>query len=131
LYDFPLTGNGLYRVVINPEFAKKIEEGLEKWGKLYRNSALYIRMTLKTNSFLDLDEYLPKETLAWCYRELASYGIDLQTLATADIDLRDENFGEKLHVCVYSHLQAIVQKHIRAERAPYLVLCPDLTGGYN
>jgi hypothetical protein len=30
LYDFPLTGNGSYEVVIDPEFAKKIEEGLEK-----------------------------------------------------------------------------------------------------
>jgi hypothetical protein len=77
LYDFLLTGNGSYGVVIDLEFAKKIEEGLEKWGKLYRNSALYIRTSLKTNSFLDLDEYLPEETLAWCHRELASYGIDL------------------------------------------------------
>ena len=33
LYDFPPTGGGRYGVAIDPEFAKRIEEGLEPWGK--------------------------------------------------------------------------------------------------
>jgi len=39
--------------------------------------------------------------------------------------------GARLHVRAYSHLRAIVRRHINSRRAPYLTICPDLTGGYN
>lgn len=33
LYDFPPTADGSYGVAIDPEFAQRIEDGLEPWGK--------------------------------------------------------------------------------------------------
>ena len=51
LYDFPPTADSSYGVAIDPEFAKKIEEGLEEWGKLHRNFTPHIRTNLKLIDF--------------------------------------------------------------------------------
>ena len=75
-----------------------------------------------------MNDYLPKETLDWCKSELASYGINLESLSAADIDPRVEEQGLRLHVRAYSHLRAIVRRHITA--GAQLMLCPDLEGGY-
>jgi hypothetical protein len=78
-----------------------------------------------------MDEYLPEETLAWCHKELALYGIGLKSLSAADIDQREENAGARLHIRAYSHLRSIVRRHISTGAVPHLTMCPDLTGGYD
>jgi hypothetical protein len=46
------------------------------------NTICTIRIQLKSS--VDIDEYLPKETLDWCILQLSIYNIDLSTLNSSD-----------------------------------------------
>jgi hypothetical protein len=80
---------------------------------------------------LDINEYLPKETLDWCRDQLASYEIDLDSLSAADIDPEREDEGERLHTRAYALLRSVVRTHIRTGTLPLLSTCPKLDGGYD
>jgi hypothetical protein len=85
----------------------------------------YLRPSNK--SFLDIEEFLPKETLEWCYAQLRGIGIDPENLQATD----PQNLGQKVHVAAYQQLRTIVRGHINSGEAPFLSESLVPTGGYN
>src|SRR5271168_402265 len=85
----------------------------------------------RTYKILDINEYLPKETLDWCRDQLASYDIDPDSLSGADIDPEREDEGERLHTRAYALLRPVVRAHMRTGALPLLSTCPKLDGGYD
>jgi hypothetical protein len=57
---------------------------------------------------IDINEYLPNETLTWISQQLESIDIDLPNLQGADL-LAD---GSRLHFQVYLQLQELVRAHV-------------------
>jgi hypothetical protein len=55
-------------VPIDPEFALKIEESMEEWGKLLQVLDFFNGMLIYT----DMDSYLSEDTLSWCQEQLSS-----------------------------------------------------------
>ena len=67
---------------------------------------------------LDLDEYLPAVTLAWCRETLASLGFPY------DLDGRQTNdAGERLHSLAYLQLRDRARTHLQLQYEPQLTEC--------
>lgn len=66
--------------------------------------------------FVDVDEYLPPETLTWCQRKLQGWGFDLE-----NVDM-DEYFpdGTRAHCRAYLRLRDTVRDHLRSGEPPRL-----------
>lgn len=72
---------------------------------------------------LDIDEYLPHDTLEWCKVQLADLGIDLASLSEGTI----KPDGSRLHAQAYHQLRVIVRRHItRGNSSPRLGLVPKI-----
>jgi hypothetical protein len=63
---------------------------------------------------LDIDEYLPKETLHWCQQKLNELGYANLTTADAFPD------GDRQHCTAYIALRECVKAHILSKEAPLL-----------
>jgi hypothetical protein len=83
--------------------------------------------TTFNNSLLDINEFLPTETVRWCLTKLHGLGIDPENLQLTD----PQNPSQKVHVAAYQQLRTIVRGHINSEEAPYLLESLIPTGGYN
>lgn len=79
------------------------------------------------NSYLDINEFLPTETLRWCLTKLHGLGINPENLQLTD----PQNPSQKVHVAAYQQLRAIVRGHVNSGEAPYLLESLIPTGGYN
>jgi hypothetical protein len=75
---------------------------------------------------IDINEYLPSDTLTWCTEQLAGEGINLPGLQEGII----KPDGSRLHVHAYHRLRDIVRRHIAAGNVyPRLHLCPKVRIG--
>jgi hypothetical protein len=88
------------------------------------NTIRTIRIWLKSG--VDIDEYLPKETLDWCILQLSMYNIDLSTLNSGDTILG----GLRAHTQAYLCLRDIVRHYHDSGATPYLQELSKLIGGY-
>jgi hypothetical protein len=88
------------------------------------NTICTIRIWLKSS--IDIDEYLPKETLDWCILQLSMYNIDLSTLNSGDTILG----GLRAHTQAYLYLRDIVRRHHDSGATPYLQESSKPIGGY-
>jgi hypothetical protein len=80
---------------------------------------------------LEIDEYLPQVTLAWCREKLMTYDIDLDEVSASAIDQLQADSGERLFKRAYALLRLALQLHIRTQAEPILTLCTSLIGGYD
>jgi hypothetical protein len=88
------------------------------------NTICTIRIRLKSG--VDIDEYLPKETLDWCILQLSIYNIDLSTLNSSDTILGSLQVYTQAYLC----LKDIVRRHHDSSATPYLQELPKPIGGY-
>jgi hypothetical protein len=65
---------------------------------------------------IDINEFLPNETLTWISRQLERVDIDLPNLQGSDL-LAD---GSRLHFQVYLQLREIVRTHVLSGQEPLL-----------
>jgi hypothetical protein len=75
---------------------------------------------------IDINEYLPNETILWISQQLETINIDLSTLRGLDL-LAD---GSRLYFQVYYQLQELVQRHVLSGQQPLLSETPQPLGGY-
>ena len=75
---------------------------------------------------IDINEFLPSETLTWISQQLEMRGIDLPSVRGGDI-LAD---GSRIHVTVYLQLRDIVRAHVLSGVAPILSESIKPVGGY-
>jgi hypothetical protein len=71
----------------------------------------------------DIDEYLPRDTLAWCSTQLQSWGYG---------NLSGEEFqrtGQRIHTDAYLRLRNAIDQHIQSGNREGLSLCTPPTGG--
>ena len=95
-YHYPPPGVSLYEIPISQEYISGLEASLEKCGKELDSGLPYLinhphfqliaihTIILWLKSGVDIDEYLPKETLDWCILQLSMHNIDLSTLSGGD-----------------------------------------------
>ena len=83
-------------------------------------------ITLWLKSGVDINEYLPKETLDWCILQLSMHNIDLSTLSGGDTITG----GLRAHTQAYLCLHDIIQSHNDSGATPYLQESPKPIGGY-
>jgi hypothetical protein len=67
-----------------------------------------------TNSLLDIDEYLPEQTLNWCQMKLHELGYPSLQLEDAFPD------GSRHHCNAYLELRECLKEHIASGEAPQL-----------
>jgi hypothetical protein len=75
---------------------------------------------------IDINEYLPKETLAWCHSVLLSYGVDRSDIRMGDVN----GNGDRLHVDAYHALRYAIHTHMASGQLPILMEAEKPTGGY-
>jgi hypothetical protein len=68
---------------------------------------------------IDLDEYLPPETLSWCQSTLAGLGYPSELTGSEFV----ENKGERCHLQAYMDLRRAGRAHIDSRAEPRLKLC--------
>jgi hypothetical protein len=75
---------------------------------------------------IDIDEFLPNETLTWISQQLERVDVDLPNLRGADL-LAD---GSRLHFQVYLQLRELVRAHAISGQEPALSETPRPHSGY-
>jgi hypothetical protein len=75
---------------------------------------------------IDINEYLPNETILWISQQLETININLSTLRGSDL-LAD---GSRLHFRVYYQLRELVRRHVLSGQEPLLSETPQPLGGY-
>lgn len=68
---------------------------------------------------IDLDEYLPPETLSWCQSTLADLGYPPELTGSEFV----EDTGERRHLQAYMDLRRACRAHIDSRAEPRLRLC--------
>jgi hypothetical protein len=87
---------------------------------------LYCYIIVQLMRGIDIDEFLPNETLSWISNELDRRNIDLPNLRGSDV-LAD---GSRAHIKVYLTIRDIVRAHVISGEAPLLSESLKPTGGY-
>jgi hypothetical protein len=72
----------------------------------------------------DIDEYLPRETLAWCSARLRSWGYE-----NLSGEESHEQTGQRIHKDAYMRLRQAIERHIQDGNVEGLSLCSRPTGG--
>jgi hypothetical protein len=139
-YTYSKNGKIRYRRPVDPEILDGINQEYAEWGLL---STLLFLSTLSFYFFpplfplsiqcivrltlnIDIDEFLPSETLAWISQQLERVNVDLPNLRGADL-LAD---GSRLYFQVYLQLRELVQAHIISSQEPALSETLRPLGGY-
>jgi hypothetical protein len=76
---------------------------------------------------IDINEFLPRETLEWCHWKLMSYGVNMADIRMGDAD----GNGDRLHIQAYHQLRYAVRAHIASGQLPILGESEKPTGGYD
>jgi hypothetical protein len=77
---------------------------------------------------LDIDEYLPKETLQWCYQALQSLGFSVH-LQSETVAL--DTVTQTQHFQAYIGLRTLIKQHEGFQLSPVLSLTLSPIGAYN
>jgi hypothetical protein len=88
------------------------------------NTICTIRIQLKNS--IDIDKYLPKETLDWYILQLSIYNIDLNTLNSSNTILG----SLQVYIQAYLYLKDIVQHYYNSSTTSYLQKLSKPIGRY-
>jgi hypothetical protein len=99
-----------------------IDQEYAEWGSLPTPLFPSTRLMLS----IDINEFLPNETLTWISQQLESVNVDLSNLQGTDL-LAD---GSRLHFQVYLQLRELVRTHVVSGQEPILSETQRPLGGY-
>jgi hypothetical protein len=118
-----------YGQPIDESLVNELQADFGNWGKYYFFILIFTNLVIVqyiTNGIIDIDAYLPPETLKWCRDRLLESGVNLEEVqgSTTSID------GSRIHHQVYLTLRPLVRQHIFDGNQSNLGLCPKVIGGY-
>jgi hypothetical protein len=102
-YTYPKTSTIHYRRPIDPEISDSISQEYAEWGSFFSllfPLSFFNICIVQLMLIIDINEFLPNETLMWISQQLERVDIDLPNLQGADL-LVD---GSRLHFQVYLQL---------------------------
>ena len=77
-------------------------------------------------TMVDIDEYLPRQTLSWCHVTLQKCGFDLQSITGAAVT----QSGERVHQRAYLFLKDAATQYVASGVEPRLMECVKPRGAY-
>lgn len=122
LYNYPMEGISDYKQKPDPRLLTELSSEVQDWG-LYYNAILFRLLLI---IYIDIDEYLPKETKEFCLNVLQQLGYP------HDISYEDCRLdGTRVHYEAYLSLRESLALHISSGVKPILAECTKPTGAWN